>query len=143
MKLTSPAFKLNEHIPDIYSCNGKDINPQLDIEDIPSGTESLALIMDDPDAPIGNFVHWVAFNIPVQNKIKPNTEPGVQGKNNFNKNGYGGPCPPGGTHRYYFTVYALDTKLNLSEGSDKKSLEKAMKGHVLDRAKLIGLYSKK
>ncbi len=142
MKLTSPAFNHNESIPKKYTCQGEDINPPLNIDGVPDGTKSLALIIDDPDAPMKTWVHWVVFNIPVQNKIDENSIPGKQGYNDFRKKGYGGPCPPSGTHRYFHKLYALDTVLNLNEGITKKELELAMQGHILAKTELIGLYKK-
>ncbi len=142
MKITSPEFKHNELIPKKFTCDGSDINPQLLIENIPSGTKSLALIMDDPDAPMGTWVHWVVFDIPVTSKIAEGSNPGKQGKNTAGDFNYGGPCPPGGAHRYFFKSYALDTKLNLPEGITKQKLEEAMQGHILAQAELIGLYKR-
>lgn len=141
MKLTSSAFEHEGGIPDKYTCRGEDINPQLDIEEIPEGAKSLVLIMDDPDAPRGLWVHWVVWNIPIVSKIDENSVPegAVQGLNDFNKYEYGGPCPPSGTHRYFFKVYALDTKLDLDAESRKEDVEKAMQGHILAKAELIGL----
>ena len=142
MKLTSPAFENNKTIPAKFTCEGKDISPALTIEGIPAGTKSLALIVDDPDAPVGTWVHWVVFDIPVMASIEEDSIPGKQGMNNFRRKDYGGPCPPSGTHRYFFKIYALDSELGLSEGIDKKGLEEAMQGHILDKAQLIGLYKK-
>ena len=109
---------------------------------MPEETRSLALIVDDPDAPGGTFVHWVVWNIPPKNKIEEDSIPGRQGTNSFNKKDYGGPCPPSGMHRYFFKVYALDTKLDQPEGAGKQDVEKAMAGHVLAYGELIGLYSR-
>lgn len=142
MKITSPEFKHNTMIPKKFTCQGLDINPALHLEGIPQGTKSLALIVDDPDAPMGIWVHWVVFDIPVVSKIDEDSIPGKQGINDFRRNDYGGPCPPSGTHRYFFKIYALDSMLNLEEGISKKELEKAMQGHILDKAELIGLYRK-
>lgn len=142
MELTSPAFKNNEFIPVKYTCKGQDINPQLDISGLPEKTKSLSLIVDDPDAPIGTWVHWVVFNIPVVGQIKENSVPGKLGITNSGKRDFHGPCPPSGTHRYFFKLYALDTELNLKEGISKGALEKAMQGHILGRAELVGLYKK-
>jgi len=142
MRITSPEFKHNESIPGKFTCEGEDINPALVIEDISANTKSLALIMDDPDAPVGTWVHWVAYNIPKVSKIEENSIPGTQGRNNSSSPNYHGPCPPSGTHRYFFKIYALDAELNLKEGLNKKELEKAMEGHILDKAELIGLYKK-
>lgn len=142
MKITSPDFKHNGLIPARFTCQGKDINPALMLEGLPEGTKSLALIVDDPDAPAGTWVHWVVFDIPVKLSIDENSIPGKQGVNDFGRKQYGGPCPPFGTHRYFFKIYALDKELNLREGISKKELESAMQGHVLDKAELIGLYKK-
>ena len=120
LELTSSAFKNNEMIPSKYTCQGEDINPELEIKNIPDGTKSLVLIVDDPDAPMGTWVHWVVFNIPnTVEKIKENSMPGVGGINNFGKLNYGGPCPPSGTHRYFFKLYALDTLLAHKENASK------------------------
>lgn len=140
MRLSSPEFEHNQLIPEKFTCDGEDINPTLNIEDIPPETKSLALIVDDPDAPMGTWVHWVVFDIPVISKIEENSVPGMQGTNDFQKLDYGGPCPPSGTHRYFFKLYALDCKLNLEEGVRKKDVEKAMQGHILAQTELIGLY---
>ncbi|MEK6728137.1 MAG: YbhB/YbcL family Raf kinase inhibitor-like protein [Candidatus Omnitrophota bacterium] len=142
MKLTATEFKNNELMPKKFTCEGDDINPVLIIEGAPSNTKSLALIMDDPDAPMGTWVHWVVFNIPVINRIEENSTPGMQGSNNSGRNSYHGPCPPSGTHRYFFKIYALDKELDLALGASKGQLEKAMQGHILDKAELIGLYKK-
>ncbi len=144
MKLKSPVFEDGSYIPEKYSCKGDDINPPLYFEDIPEGTKTLAMIMDDPDAPGGTFVHWVVWNIPCVNGIEENTVPegAKAGKNNFGRMVYGGPCPPSGTHRYYFKIYALDTELELNEGASKEELEKAMEDHVIGQATLMGRFSK-
>lgn len=143
MKITSPAFKNNEYIPKKYTGDGEDINPPLIIENIPAGTESLAIIVDDPDAPMGTWVHWVVYDIPVVSVVEADSVPGKLGTNNSNKDGrYGGPYPPSGTHRYFFKGYALNNVLNMKEGLSKIQLEKAMEGHILDKAELIGLYKR-
>lgn len=140
--VTSPVFANNEIIPAKYTCIGSDVNPAITITDIPDHTKSLALIVDDPDAPNGTFDHWVMWNIPVTNKIDENSAPGVQGKNGKGENKYMGPCPPSGTHHYNFKLYALDTKLDLPAGSDKNMLLKAMDKHILASGGLIGLFNK-
>ena len=144
LQITSPAFQNNGTIPRQYTCDGKDINPPLMIANCPQGrTKSIALICDDPDAPMGLWVHWVIWNIdPGVKEIKENNMPqgAVQGINDFGKHSYGGPCPPSGTHRYFFKVYALDTMLAISPNSIKAELEKAMKGHILAEGQLVGLY---
>ncbi len=142
MELTSKEFKHNQSIPAKFTCQGEDINPALIIEDIPKEAESLALIVDDPDAPMGTWVHWVVYDISVISQIDQDSIAGTQGINDFGRKDYGGPCPPSGTHRYFFKIYALGKKLNLREGVSKKELEKAMQGHILDKAELIGLYKK-
>ena len=142
MKLTSPEFSNNDFIPKKFTCEGEDINPALIIAGVPANTKSLALIVDDPDAPMGIWVHWVVYNIPKISRIDENNIPGKQGMNDFGRQDYGGPCPPSGTHRYFFKIYALDSELNLKAGLSKKELEKAMQGHILDKAELIGLYKK-
>lgn len=145
MKITSPAFENNQMIPVQYTCDAADVNPALEISDVPKGTKSLALIADDPDAPMGTWVHWVAWNIPPDTKeIKENEtlSGATEGMTDFKKPGYGGPCPPKGhgVHRYFFKLYALDTKLDLPAEADKQAIEKAMEGHVLAEAQIIGLY---
>ncbi len=144
MKITSPAFNEGKKIPPSYTCDGDDKSPELVISDIPESAKSLALIMDDPDAPAGTWVHWVVWNMdPGTTRIAEGEEPeGVEGTSSFGRRGYGGPCPPGGTHRYYFKLYALDTMLDLAEGASKEQLEAAMQGHVIAQAQLMGTYSR-
>ncbi len=145
LKLSSTAFQSNGSIPSKYTCDGRDINPPLVIENVPPGTKSLALIVDDPDAPMGTWVHWVSWNIaPDIKEIKENDTPrgAVAGINDFNKKSYGGPCPPSGTHRYFFKLYDLDKALDLPSGANKAAVEKAMKGHVISEAQIIGLYKR-
>ncbi len=146
MKLSSPAFRHNNPIPASYTCDGRDINPPLAIADVPAGARSLALIVDDPDAPRGTWVHWVLWNIdPATSAIPEHSIPrgASEGLNDFRKQHYGGPCPPSGTHRYFFKLYALDRTLDLGPATSAKSLETAMKGHVLEQQTIIGLYSRK
>jgi len=142
MRLSSPVFENNAVIPLQFSCQGEGVNPPLAIENIPENTQSLALIADDPDASGGMFVHWVVYNIPVISQIEQNSVPGQQGSNDAGGVGYIAPCPPSGTHRYFFKIYALDRVFDLDEGVSKSSLESAMSGHILDRAELVGLYKK-
>jgi len=143
MKITSPGFEHNQLMPAKFTCDGEEVNPSLIIEDIPANTKSLVLIVDDPDAPMGTWVHWVVYDIPVVNLIGENRVPGKQGRNDSSRTGdYGGPCPPSGTHRYFFKIYALDTLLNLAKGAGKAEVEKAMQGHILDKAELVGLYQR-
>jgi Raf kinase inhibitor-like YbhB/YbcL family protein len=143
LKISSAVFENNGNIPKKYTCDGKDVNPPLKIENVPTAAKSLALIVDDPDAPAGMWVHWVLWNIdPKTGQIEENTVPksALQGINDFRKHNYGGPCPPSGTHRYFFKLYALDSLLNLSADSKKTDVEKAMKGRILAQAEIIGLY---
>lgn len=142
LKITSPAFLNMASIPSKYTCEGENVNPALDINGVPSNAKSIALIVDDPDAPGKTWVHWVMWNIPVGSSIKEKTAPGVQGITDFRKIQYGGPCPPSGTHRYFFKVYALDTMLSLKEGSTKQQLEEAMSGHILSSGEVVGLYKR-
>lgn len=151
LTLTSPSFKKGEGIPANYTCEGKNISPQLDWNGVPEETKSLALIMDDPDAPGGVFTHWVIFNLPPDSQglleAVPSTPqlPGgaLQGRNDFSKIGYGGPCPPPGyPHRYRFTLYALDRHLNLGAGSSKNQLLNAIKGYILAQVQLTGTYQR-
>jgi Raf kinase inhibitor-like YbhB/YbcL family protein len=120
----SQSFGQNQKIPRKYTCDGDDVNPPLKIEQLPSGAKSLALIIDDPDAPNGTWDHWVVWNIHSTDKIEENAVPGTEGTNSFGKHSYGGPCPPSGTHRYFFKVYALDAELKLGPNSKKKDVEK-------------------
>lgn len=146
LRITSPAFQFEGMIPLKYTCDGEDISPPIDIEGIPKETKSLALIMDDPDAPFGTWDHWLLWNIdPKTTRIPEENVPNgaVSGKNSFKKLEYGGPCPPYGTHRYFFRVYALDTRLPLSEGSGKGQLQKAMENHILAEGALMGRYHRK
>lgn len=145
MEIKSSAFKEGGLIPLKYSCNGKDISPSLEWSGVPKGAHSLALIFDDPDAPMGLWVHWVLFNLPVTTNGLPE---GVKdfprgtkfGKNSWGRNDYGGPCPPDKEHRYYFKLYALDTQLNLENGVTKEAVLSSMEGHVLAEAVLMGRY---
>lgn len=142
LEVTSPAFEQMSAIPVKFTCDGENINPELAIKNIPEGTESLALIMDDPDAPSGDFVHWVMWNIPLTGKIEENSAPGVEGLNGRLQQGYTGPCPPSGTHRYFFKIYPLNTKLDLPENTGKEGLMKAMQGHSTVMYALVGTYSR-
>jgi len=146
LTVSSAAFAEGAAIGAKYTCDGADVSPPLAIGITPAGTRSLALIMDDPDAPVGTWVHWVAWNIPAQTKAIP--ENGLpadasQGRNGWNRNGYGGPCPPSGTHRYFFKLYALDTTLTLPPSATKADLERAMQGHVLAAGQLMGTYKRR
>jgi Raf kinase inhibitor-like YbhB/YbcL family protein len=139
--IKSPLFEHNKQIPKKYTCDGESINPPLTIEGTPKEAKTLALIMDDPDAPRGTFDHWVVWNIAASTaKIAEHSAPGTEGLNGMRKPGYTGPCPPSGTHRYFFKVYALDTELKLTAKTTKRELEKAMQNHILAKGELIGLY---
>jgi len=143
LKVFSTVFSHNGHLPPEYTCDGKDINPPIEVSDIPDGTRTLALIMEDPDAPRGTFDHWIVWNIPPNEAIAEETNPGISGLNDFGKTGYGGPCPPSGVHRYFFRVFALDVKLDLPAGTDKQTLLDAMHGHILATGEIMGLYQRK
>jgi Raf kinase inhibitor-like YbhB/YbcL family protein len=146
LTISSPVFHDNSAIPAKYTCDGKDVNPPLRIDNVPPEAKSLVLIVDDPDAPKGAWVHWVVWNIdPGTNEIQENTVPrGAQlGVNDFKRHDFGGPCPPSGTHRYFFKLYALDTTLNLPKTTKKVDVEKAMEGHIIARSQVMGLYKKK
>ena len=142
MQLTSLVFGHNQLIPAKYTCDGEDVNPPLVINNAPESTQSLTIIVDDPDAPAGVWDHWIVFNIPPDTKVvAEGQEPeGVHGRGTGGNTDYYGPCPPDREHRYFFKVYALDTMLDLPEGSSKADVERAMEGHVLDKAELIGRY---
>lgn len=140
LQITSDAFEEGGRIPEEYTCNGNDINPPLNIEHIPDETECLALMIEDPDAPAGVFVHWMVWDIPRTNRIEENTVPGIQGNTSFGKSSYGGPCPPNGEHRYYFHVYALKEALHLVRGAGKKEFLSALEGKVLAKGELMGRY---
>jgi Raf kinase inhibitor-like YbhB/YbcL family protein len=145
MKLSSPVFKSGETIPDMYTCHGKDINPPLQFGAVPKGVVTLALVLDDPDSPGGTFSHWVVWNLPPSLKDIPAnwTVPvgAVVGTNDFDRLGYGGPCPNSGTHHYHFTGYALDRAIELPSGSSRSQFLSAIGGHVLARGELVGLVS--
>ena len=151
MELRSTVFTQGALIPPSYTCDGKDVSPPLEWSGVPEGTGSIALICDDPDAPAGTWVHWVFYDIPAETTALPEhiehtnnpSVGGTQGINDFRKIGYGGPCPPSGTHRYFFTLYALDTELNLALGRTKKELVDTMKGHILAQAELMGKYKRR
>jgi len=142
MKLTSPSFADKQMMPSDYTCDGAGKIPPLEIADVPLNAKSLALVVDDPDAPAGVWDHWVVWNIAPATKRIDSEPEGVPGKNSWGKTGYGGPCPPSGVHRYYFKIYALDAVLDLAAGSNKASLLQAMKGHILAEASLMGTYQK-
>ncbi len=151
MELNSSAFSQGRAIPAKYTCDGKDVSPPLTWTETPPGTKSLALIADDPDAPMGTWVHWVIYNLPPATRQLPEEFPTdgplpdgtIQGKTDFGRTGYGGPCPPSGTHRYFFHLFALDTVLSLPPASTAKQLKAAMQGHILAEAELMGTYRRK
>lgn len=142
MQITSSAFEDNGSIPSRYTCDAENVNPPLEFAEIPEETQSLALIVDDPDAPAKVWVHWLVWNMPPETaSLQENaTPPGTEGTTDFQSTGWGGPCPPSGTHRYILKLYALDTQLQLDSSATKADLEAAMEGHILDQAKLVGLY---
>ncbi|MGQ9674030.1 MAG: YbhB/YbcL family Raf kinase inhibitor-like protein [Candidatus Aminicenantales bacterium] len=150
IKIISSAFKEGEMIPRKYTCDGEDISPPLAWSGVPENAQSIALISDDPDAPMGTWVHWVLFNLPATENSLPEGIPpdkelshgAKQGRNDFRRIGYGGPCPPSGTHRYFFKLYALDTILSLAAGATKAELLKAMEGHIVAQGQLMGKYKR-
>ena len=150
IKITSSAFAEGGMIPKRYTCDSEDVSPDLAWSGVPDGTQSIALICDDPDAPMGTWVHWVLFNLPADltglpTAIGPDktlANGGLHGKNVFGRLGYRGPCPPGGTHRYYFKLYALDIRLDLDSGIKKTQLLDAMEGHILAEGQLMGKYTR-
>ncbi|WP_319416597.1 YbhB/YbcL family Raf kinase inhibitor-like protein [Marispirochaeta aestuarii] len=150
MKIESPVFRDGESIPAKYTCDGSDVSPPLSWSGVPGGVRSFSLICDDPDAPMGTWVHWVLYNLPGETAALPEDLPakgvldggGLQGKNDFGRIGYGGPCPPAGRHRYFFKLYALDTLLSLKQGADKKELLKAMEGHIRGECRIVGHYAR-
>ena len=151
MKLTSSVFTQGQPIPAKYSCKGENISPPLAWDEPPAGTQSFALVMDDPDAPAGTFDHWVVIHIPADVRALPENMPrgmkfddvaALFGRNSTGKNAYMGPCPPSGTHRYFFKLYALDTVLNVQENVYKSDLLSAMQGHILAQGELMGTFSK-
>ena len=145
LSISSPAFEYGRPIPPKFTADGDDVSPKLTITGVPDGAVSLALIMDDPDAPMGTWVHWVVWNIPAGTAvIEEGSEPGgsARGSNGWGRSGYGGPAPPSGIHRYFFKLYALDTVLDLPPTSDKAALERAMEGHVVSAAELMGTYAR-
>ena len=145
MKITSSVFENNNKIPSKYTCDGENINPPLNFIDVPKNTKSLVLLMDDPDAPMGTFVHWVVFSINSEEKqINEDFVPSgsIQGKNTVGNDKYIGPCPPSGTHRYFFKLYALSSDLDLDKNAGKEQVEEAMKNNIIEKSELIGLYKK-
>ena len=149
-ELTSSVFAPGEPIPPKYTCDGEDISPPLQWSDPPPGTQSFALISDDPDAPVGTWIHWVLYDLPAEARALSEALPpdadlpdgSRHGKNSWRRLGYGGPCPPGGTHRYFFKLYALDTVLGLDAGASNKQLLQAVEGHVLAQTQVMGVYSR-
>ena len=149
-ELTSAAFANGDPIPMKYTCDDQDVSPPLQWKDPPEGTQSFALINDDPDAPVGPWVHWVLYNLPGSTLSLPEAiqsdadlpESGRHGQNSWGRSDYGGPCPPGGTHRYFFKLYALDTELELDAGASKEGLLRIMEGHVLASTETMGVYSR-
>jgi Raf kinase inhibitor-like YbhB/YbcL family protein len=151
LHVTSSAFVEGDPIPAKYTCQGEDLSPPLSWEGLPDGTQSIALICDDPDAPGGTWVHWVLYDLLPVTELSEGIAPtellpggGTQGTNDFRRIGYGGPCPPpGGAHRYFFKVYALDTALGLDPGASKSDVERAMEGHILAEGRLMGTYQRR
>lgn len=151
-QLSSTAFRENEAIPQAHTCDGRDLSPLLEWDGAPDKTASFAIVCEDPDAPVGTWIHWVIFNLPGNSRGLPEGVPADkqlsngarQGMNDFRRMGYGGPCPPPGpAHRYYFRIYALDNTLDLQAGASRKDLDRAMRGHILAEAALMGRYQRK
>jgi Raf kinase inhibitor-like YbhB/YbcL family protein len=150
IQIKSPVFQDGTPIPEKYTCDGLDVSPPLEWTDVPEGTKTLAIVCDDPDAPMKTWLHWIIFNIPGDvDRLPENVPPekelengAKQGMNDFHKIGYGGPCPPSGSHRCFFKIYALDTILDLPAGASKPQLMIAMEGHVLAQAHLMGTYTR-
>lgn len=146
IKISSPAFDYGDSIPEEYTCDGIDISPPLVIENVPLGAVSLVLIVDDPDAPTKTWTHWIAWNISSDTEeIRENSVPrnALLGINDFDRLDYGGPCPPSGTHRYYFRVYALDMMLEAQQGARRDVVESEMEGHVIDEGEYVGKYERR
>ncbi len=150
-QIASTAFPSGGMIPKKFTCDGPDVSPQLSWKEAPAGTQSFTLIMDDPDAPVGTWVHWVLYNLTASTRELPEgvekqeqlASGAMQGRNDFRRIGYGGPCPPpGAPHNYHFKLYALDTKLNLKAGATEPELERAIKGHILGETRLMGRYGR-
>ncbi len=142
MQLSSPAFSENGSLSQRYSCEGQNVNPPVLISDIPTGSRSLAVLLHDPDAPSGDFVHWLAYDIDPQGKIEEGKSTGTPGLNSSGKLGYQGPCPPpGATHQYHLQVFALDTRLNLPKGASLEIFKSAVRGHVITTSELVGKFS--
>ena len=145
MKITTD-FEHNTNIPQKYTCDGDDLAPELTISGVPTDSKELVLIVDDPDAPMGTWVHWLVYNLPVNTSeidAKNLPKEAKQGITDFGRVGWGGPCPPSGTHRYFFKLYALDCNLELPQGATKAELEGAINGHIIEKTELIGLYKRK
>jgi Raf kinase inhibitor-like YbhB/YbcL family protein len=144
LRVSSSAFENEGNIPSEFTCDGQNISPPLSITNVPKGAKTLSLIMDDPDAPMGNFTHWIVWNIPSSKTqfAKGEKFDFPQGRTGFGLTAYGGPCPPSGTHRYFIKIYALDAELDLAEGSSVTDLQKAMVGHVITESTLMGKYSR-
>ncbi|TGC11318.1 YbhB/YbcL family Raf kinase inhibitor-like protein [Methanolobus halotolerans] len=140
--IISSAFEDRGKIPAKYTCDGQNVNPPFEFEEVPGGTQSLVLIVTDPDAPSGNFVHWAVWNIMPESGIDENSVPGIVGRNSYGKSSYTGPCPSSGTHGYLFRIFALDTELGLESGSKIDELEAAMQGHVLSDGQITGRYGR-
>src|SRR5450432_2796651 len=145
ISLSSVAFRNGEKIPEQFTCKGANVSPSLQFPGVPAEARSLVLIVDDPDAPTGLFTHWIVWNIdPTTRQIAEKSVPSgaVQGMNDFGKTGYGGPCPPSGTHRYFFRIFALDRTLDLKSGAKRRELDKAIAGHILARGELMARFSR-
>jgi Raf kinase inhibitor-like YbhB/YbcL family protein len=143
LEISSAAFEAGGAIPSRHSCDGENVSPPLSFAGVPAGTRSLALVVDDPDAPVGTFIHWLAWGIdPDSDGLGEGQAAPREGRNGFGTTGYAGPCPPRGRHRYFFRLFALDAELDLEPGADRKQLESALDDHVLESAELLGTYER-
>lgn len=140
LSVKSPVFENMNKLPLKYTCDGQGINPSIVVDGVPSEAKSLVLVVRDPDAPSGNFIHWLVWNISTNGKIEENSIPGIEGRNSSGKLHYSSPCPPSGTHRYVFEVFALDSNLDLQEGANNKELDQAIKDHIVAEGQIIGLF---
>lgn len=145
MRISSPAFRDGDYIPPKYTCDGKDVNPELHLDAVPAAAKSLVILVDDPDSPSGNWLHWSVWNIAPSTRLIPEDSVpagALEGETDFSETGYGGPCPASGEHEYRFIVYALDATLNLPHGSVRIAIEQAIEGHVISLATLTGRYQR-
>lgn len=142
LDISSSAFVHKNYIPKKYTCDGENVNPSLSIKNLPNKTKSLVIIVDDPDASVRTWTHWLVWNVPPTHKIKENSKPGTEGVTDFREQKYNGPCPPSGLHHYHFKIYALDSLLYLNHKATKHDVEKEMSSHILAFGEIVGLYTR-